>query len=374
MTAVLVVVIVAVVIALGAAWLYFLRMLARRVVGAAPRRRPVEVSVVGETVILPRTIETEAPGNYGLWFGKDYTEHVVVGDVVACDAAAVTRSVVKTSPHLPIGRFNALWTGHTLSSPGDLGVPWSTVDVPLADGGTAPAWLFPSERSPAPWAIHVQGIRTSRLVTMRAVEAAHRAGFASLVITYRGAGDGPVQPASTLGLSEWSDLHDATRYARAEGAPLVVVMAWSMGAGLALELARREPAAVDGLVLICPATNWRKIVQHGAQKAHLPRFVGGAAIRFLSSRVLSRLVGLSHPIDFDRLDWTRPGSVRLPTLVVHSAGDDEIPFELSREFADAHPEYVTLVETKPAPHGWEANVDPAGFSAAIDSWLVRTEN
>lgn len=355
------------------AFVLFLRMLARRVVGVTPRRKPLTVSREGDTVVLPRSVETEAPGHYGLWFGEGFTEHAVVGDVLSTASSTVTRrvdglGVASTAP------FLALWTGHTLAGPAALGIPWQSVSVPLADGTAAPAWFFPAESERAPWAVHVQGIRTSRLVTLRAVEAAQRAGYASLVITYRSAGDGPPAEASALGLSEWADLRDAVEYARSSGATEVTVMAWSMGAGLALELARRDPEAVDSLILICPATNWRRIVRHGAEKAHLPSFVGSAAIAFLASPLLSRLVGLLRPIDFDALDWSRSDALTVPTLVIHSAGDDEIPVELSREFAEAHHELVTLVETKSAPHGWEPNVDPEGFADAISGWSTRIQN
>lgn len=352
----------------------FLRMLGRRVVGVTPRRKPIAVTRTGETVILPRSEETSAAGEYGLWFGDGFAEHARVGEVVATDTTSVTRRLGESTADAPSVSFPALWTGHTLRGPAALGRPWSDVGVPLADGGVAPAWFFPAATDDAPWVIHVQGIRTSRLVTLRGVDAAQEAGYASLVITYRGAGDGPPTEASTLGLTEWADLRDAVRYARANGAQRVTAIAWSMGAGLALELARRDPSALESLVLICPATNWRRIVHHGAAMAHLPRFVGAAAIGFLASPLLRRFVGLSRPIDFNALDWTRPGAVSIPTLVIHSPGDDEIPIELSRDFAAAHADAVRLVETRSAPHGWEPNVDPEGFAGAIGTWFTRIEN
>ena len=74
------------------------------------------------------------------------------------------------------------------------------------------------------------------------------------------------------------------------------------------------------------------------------------------------------PLDFDRLDWSQAEPISVPTLVLHSEGDEEIPFELTKEFAAAHPN-VTVVETAAAPHGWEANVDPERFQSALTSWL-----
>lgn len=352
----------------------FLRMMARRVVAVSRPRKTLEATGDEDAVVLPRSELTEAPGIYGLWFGEDFREHAVIGDPIAIGSSSVSRSVLSASTVLPAEAFSAQWTGHAAAGPDDLNRPWRDVSVPLQGGGTAPAWFFPADSPSAPWAIHVQGIRTSRLVTLRAVEAAQRAGLASLVITYRGAGDGARESASTLGLSEWVDLRDAVAYARAEGAPSVVVVAYSMGAGLALELARQEPLSVDRLVLICPATNWRKIVEHAAAKAHVPRFVATLTLGLMSTPLVSRIVGLRQPIDFNALDWTRPGAVTVPTVVVHSDGDAEIPFALSQEFAQAHPGVVSLIQTKTAPHGWEANVDPAGFDEALRSSLIRLKN
>jgi hypothetical protein len=197
---------------------------------------------------------------------------------------------------------------------------------------------------------------------------AERAGLTSLVVTYRGAGDGPVARVSYLGQREWSDLADAIGFARLHGAPEVFVVAWSMGAGVALELLRREPEAFERLVLVAPATNWSRIVRHGIERAGLPRLVGPMVIWALGSPIGSRIVGMPAPLDFHRLDWTRGYKLSVPTLVLHSQGDDEIPFRLTKEFAAAHPS-VTLVKTPSAPHGWEANVDPELFQSALTSFL-----
>ncbi|MDZ8172423.1 alpha/beta hydrolase family protein [Microbacterium xanthum] len=264
--------------------------------------------------------------------------------------------------------FEAQWTGHTMSGPAEIDPDWEDVTVPLRDGASAPAWLFRGTSLDAPWVIHVQGIRTSRLVTLRSVEVAQTVGLTSLAITYRGSGDGPPASASTLGQREWTDLADAVAYARSRGATSVYVVAWSMGAGLALELLRREPGAFERLAMICPATNWRPIVRHGIHRAGLPKCLAAFTTWVLSSRQGSWLAGAVAPLDFARLNWAQDLEVVLPTLAVHSPGDDEIPFELTERFVDAHPG-VTLIQTAAAPHGWEANVDPRLFRSAVSSWL-----
>lgn len=351
-----------------AAFATLIWMLARRVVGTKPRRKTVAVRGVGDDLELPRTELTVVNGNYGLWFGEGFRQHALIGPVVSSDGDRVIRRVVKSTA--PIGEepFEAQWTGHTISGPAEIDPDWENVTVPLHDGGSAPAWLFQGMSLDAPWVIHVQGIRTSRFVTLRSVEVVQGAGLTSLVITYRGSGDGPPASASALGQREWTDLADAITYARARGATAVYVVAWSMGAGLALELLRHEPRAFDRLALIAPATNWPRIVRRGVERAGMPAFVGFVVTSMLRSRFPSQLFGMPSQLDFDQLDWRRSLATTVPTVVVHSRGDEEIPFELTSQFVSAQPDF-TLVETAAAPHGWEANVDPDRFKSALMSWL-----
>ncbi|MFE7844540.1 alpha/beta hydrolase family protein [Microbacterium sp. NPDC057407] len=351
----------------GVIWL-----LARRIVGVEPRRKTVTVRRVGDDIELPQSGLTVVGGSYGLWFGERFEHHALIGPVVSSDEHRVIRRVLRSTAPLSTQPFEAQWTGHIMSGPAEIDPDWDDVAVPLRDGASAPAWLFRGTDLGGPWVIHVQGIRTSRLVTLRSVEVAQSLGLTSLVITYRGAGDGPTASASMLGQREWSDLADAIAYARSRGAGAVYVVAWSMGAGLALELLRRDPRAFDRLALIAPATHWRGIIRHGVKKASLPGFVASLVTWMLGSRIGSELIGVPSPLNFHRLDWTKNVALPTSTILIHSGGDDEIPFELTSRFVDAHPEII-LVQTIASPHGWEANVDPELFRRALTSWLAAGE-
>lgn len=285
-----------IVIAVGAvillapvAWL--VRTLTLRVVGVKPRRKVITARCIGDEVELPRTVLTTAAGDYGLWFGDGFRDHALVGAVVHSDGEVVVRRLLESTAPVPTEPFPAQWTGHVMHSPAQIDRNWEDVTIPLRDGTSAPAWLFPGHARTGAWVIHVQGIRTSRLVTLRSVEVAQRAGLTSLAITYRGAGDGPAATVSNLGQREWSDLADAIAYARTHGASEVHVVAWSMGAGLALELLRRDPRAFDSLVLIAPATNWKQIIRHGLERGGLPGFFAPVVTYALASRILSRVIG-----------------------------------------------------------------------------------
>lgn len=247
------------------------------------------------------------------------------------------------------------------------------VQVPVA-GGVAPAWeIEPTEggRS-ATWAVHIHGLGSTRAGALRAVAAADELGMTSLVVSYRGDGEAPDgDRVSSLGLREWSDVDAAIGHARDHGAERVVLIGWSLGGAIALQLTERSihRDLIDRLVLIGPVTDWRAAVRQGARQRRLPGWVAAAALRTLSDRRGSARVGLPEPIDFVQLDWTRPERLTVPTLVIHSAGDRHVPLSCSVLFAMANPALVRLIESSPAEHGWEYNVDPRGFTDAVVEFL-----
>lgn len=282
---------------------------------------------------------------------------------------ALLRRVVATRPRHTrealIGKRVLEWP----ASPSEISTTWR--EVPLgpnaADGA---AWYFPGPPESRHWSIHVQGIRTSRHVTLRSVAVLQEAGSHALSVVFPGAGDGPKQRGSSLGVAEWTCVFRAIQFAHKSGAEKVTLVAWSMGTGLALTAARVVPDLIDDVILICPATSWRSIIEHGARRAGLPALAAHVTAAALNSRAMSRLVGMPVPVDVDDLEWSKPGRLSHPTLVIHSRGDDVIPFAHSERFAEAHRSLVRLVETRSAPHGQEADLDPATFRSAIHSHLA----
>lgn len=371
---IIVVVSILVVLAIGLGALTI--VLARRVVmPGSPKLVTIHDSGDG-TVTLADDGKTAHAGEFGLWFGDD--GHALVGPVVSRDeeARTVTRQILAVTAGELSAPSEGRWTGHVIPHPRALERSVDDVEISVP-GGTAPAWLIRPLRasSPATWAIHVHGVRTTRITALRSVPAADELGYTSLVVSFRSDTEGPavLNGASTLGLTEWPDVDAAIAYALQHGAQRVVLFAWSMGASIALQLTEHSAHrdSIAALVLIAPATDWRTAIWHGAQKAHLPKFLGTAAIHALQGRVSSRIVGVPAPIDFDALDYTRPGRLTVPALVIHSDGDQEIPVTLSRRFAEAYPGDVTLTEFPGAAHAWEYNTDAAGFNKAIVSWCAQ---
>jgi uncharacterized protein len=350
-------------------------VLARRVV--MPRQPKLtairDVDLDAGTITLDADRKTLHPGTFGLW--TEGNGHALVGDVVRRNDVeeSVTRQLLEIDGEGLSQAAEGRWTGHVLRSPAVLDRNDREILIPV-DGGTAPAWLIePSEETSTTWAIHIHGVRTTRITALRTVPAADHLGMTSLVVSFRSDTEGPdvLNGASTLGTTEWPDVDAAITYALEHGAERVILFGWSMGASIALLLTERSQhrSAIAGLVLVAPSTDWRAVISHGARKAHLPAFLASAAAGALSGRLSSRIVGLPSPIDLDALDWTRGPRLQIPTLVIHSDGDTEIPVGLSRAFLAANPAQVTLVEIDGAEHAWEYNLDPERFNATIADWV-----
>jgi pimeloyl-ACP methyl ester carboxylesterase len=355
-------------------------LLARRVV--LPRR-PTTVRVheaTREEVVLDADERTVLPGEYGLWLDDDRV-HVRVGAVLPGGAphGRIRRAVLGVEGG-PVGPGLGRFTGHSLGTPDALGAPWREVRIPVQDG-RAPAWLIApggdetTTRDTGVWAVHVHGIRTTRVTALRSVPAARALGWTSLVPSFRDDGEGPATPyrASSLGQAEWHDVDEAVAYALAAGATRVVVVGWSLGAQIAMLLATRSVhrAAIAGLVLVAPVTDWRAAIRAGIVRAHLPGALAHLAAWALGSPLLSRVAGMRAPVDLDALDWTTGREELPPCLVIHSRGDAEVPIAVTRAFVAASGGRAELVEFPPTVHAWEYNVDPERFDEAVAAWAAR---
>lgn len=273
------------------------------------------------------------------------------------------------------GHHHGGWTGHVHPDPEALSLRFREVQVPVA-GGVAPAWeIEPGGRGrSATWAVHIHGVGATRAGALGAVAATDALGMTSLVVSYRGDGEAPDADGgrlSSLGMREWSDVDAAIGHARDHGAERIVLVGWSLGAAIALQLTERSAHrdAIDRLVLVGPVTDGRAAIRQCARERRLPGWIAASAIRALSDERRSRRVGLPEPIDFARLDWTRPERLTVPALVIHAPGDRQVPHSSSVLFAMANPALVRLIESPPAERGREDDVDPQWFTDAVVEFL-----
>jgi len=366
--------------ALGLAATSVAAYFARRLVTPTPERvDDTVILAVGEgTVTLRDTEDTVAPGRYGLWLDGG-AGHARVGPVVDQDlrARTVTRSLLGLDRgELRPGpaRWNQYFYAGTPAAA--LGLPYQDIEIG-SELGPMPAWLVPAAAAGASrrWAVLVHGRGATREECLRALPVLQRLGFTSLVVAYRNDRDAPATPRGRyhLGDREWSDVEAAVHRAVEGGAEEVVLVGWSMGAAMALQVASRSPAAsvVRGLVLDAPVLDWRAVMAHLARVVRLPPPVGRLGEAMLGHSWAWRLAGVEAPVDFDRLDWVaRAEQLQIPLLVLHSEDDELVPCEPSRRLAAARPDLVTFVPSRGARHTKEWNVDPEGWEAAVARFLL----
>ncbi|MDX2375351.1 alpha/beta fold hydrolase [Microbacterium sp. LRZ72] len=352
--------------------------LARRVV--TPAVRQADTVLLGldtnaQTVTLSRTPDTRLPGRYGL-FTSGSASYLKVGTVLSETDTAVTRKLlthIAPDAHLSP---QAAFSGWYFDQPEQLHLAYSSeaISTPV---GECPAWLFPPEPDSAAqdvWVIHIHGRGTTRAEALRAVPVFHDLGITNLLVSYRNDGEAPSSRHGTytLGATEWRDVDAAIAFARERGARRIVLMGWSMGGAVALQLAltsaHRE--SITALILDSPAIDWGVVLRHQAGLHRLPRPLVGLTLGALGSRWARPVRGGGEPIPFDRLDViARAGELRHPMLILHSEDDGFVPADASHELARARPDLVALESFRTARHTKLWNFDEKRWSAAISSWL-----
>ncbi len=356
-----------------------LRM-ARRVVAPAPRERDtriVDLDTAAQTITLSRTPDTRLPGRYGL--ATEGTQaYVKLGTVLAETDTTVTRKLLTQIDDSSQLEAEATFSGWYFDRPEQLHIPFTSelIGSPL---GPCPAWLFPAPEAEAStshtWVIQVHGRGTTRAETLRAVPVFHGLGMTTLVVSYRNDGEAPRSRAGTYGLggTEWRDVDAAVSFARRHGAKRVVLMGWSMGGAIVLQLSLNSvhSGVIAGIVLDSPVTDWRIVLEYQAKLLHLPTPVSELALGALQSDFSGIFAGTDAPISFDELDATsRANELHHPILILHSDDDSFVPSAGSHRLAAERPDLVTLESFSVARHTKLWNYDERRWAQAITSWLA----
>ena len=355
----------------------FAVVMARKIVKRGPKDyRRAELTDDGRGVRIALDDYTKAPGDFGVFdpVAESYTR---VGEVMLIDE---DQKYVERQIHPPGSGPACLgplvdWTPDVFFEPSAVGGRFEEVDIPTAYGA-APAWLFEGKDTDT-WVIHIHGSWTDRSIMFRDVHAFSPLGFTSLVPSFRSDLDvsPPQVELSHLGQTEWRDVESAVAYAVAQGARRIILSGWSMGGTIALLTAERSAYRdrIVGIVLVGPVTSWRKTITAGAARAGVPAVGAGLVMCLLQAPPFARMLGLEEPIDFNALEWVDvPNRVAVPTLVLHSSTDQEVPWEISAAFQRANPETVTLIPLPEAHHTQEWNASPRTFTNELTSWVSKT--
>lgn len=359
---------------------------ARQVVTPARYRTPdTEILAVIDAdgdapqIVLGATADTTVPGRYGIWFDGG-TSFAQIGEITEYEPGegTVTRELGRVHSGDITTAANGTWTGTQTIDPEDLGLAVQEQQIPI-EGGAAPAWFFPGSgvNGERLTAILIHGRGATRAECLRAVPALQGLGFSCLVISYRNDGEAPatVDGRYALGDTEWFDVEAAILHALAAGAEGIVLVGFSMGGAIALQTTDRSVNArhIRALVLDGPVINWVDVLAHHAQLHRIPPHVGRFGQWLLTNKAGRWMTGLASPLNLKSMDWVeRADQLRTPTLIIHSADDEFVPYGPSAALAEANPEMVTLERFTVARHTKEFNVDPERWNKAVTGWLERT--
>jgi pimeloyl-ACP methyl ester carboxylesterase len=352
--------------------------MARKIVKRGPKDyRRAELTDDGRRIRIDLDDYTKAPGDFGV-FDPTSESYTRVGEITLIDEVQkyVERRIEPPGSGPVLLGPLVDWTPDVFFEPSAAaGGHHEEVDIPTAYGA-APGWLFEGENRDV-WVIHIHGSWTDRAIMLRDVHAFRPLGFTSLVPSFRSDPEvRPVQPESShLGQTEWLDVESAVAYAAARGARRIILSGWSMGGTIALLTAERSAYRdrIAGIVLVGPVTSWRKTITAGAARAGVPAIGAGLVMGLLQTPPFARMLGLEEAIDFDVLEWAdAPNRVAVPTLVLHSPADQEVPWEISAAFQRANPRTVTLIPMPEAHHTQEWNASPRIFADELTRWVTET--
>lgn len=335
------------------------------------------------TITLDVTEETILSGRYGIWTDNG-RGHLRVGGIVRIDLPE--RRVTRRLESVDVGAARpgpARWNGFYYGQRPDLSLGLPTTDVLVTtDIGVLPAWLVPAEAGAdggheddrSRWAICLHGRGGTREECLRAVPVLHRLGITTLIPCYRNDAGAPPSPDGryNLGLSEWRDADAAVRFALAHGASDVILVGWSMGAAISLQMLDRSPMAnhVSALVFDGPVIDWGDVIAHHARLARVPRPLTDLTRALLGARWARRLVGVHEPLDVADTNWQhRSGELRHRMLIIHSLEDDFVPVGPATALAAARPDIVRFEAWPASAHTKEWNTDPDRWQAVVADFL-----
>lgn len=199
-------------------------------------------------------------------------------------------------------------------TPGDYRLAAEEITVRTDDGLRLAGWLIPRPGAPAVILLHGYPAEKGDMVPLAAALAPHLTTLL-LDLRYFGRSEGG---ATTLGHRERRDLERAIDLLATRGHPVVGVFGFSLGGAIALTTAAQDPR-IRAVAAYAPFADLRALGHD------LYRWMGPLRRPFVG------LMLVWARLTFGR-DITEPSPARaaaalaIPVLLVHSRGDEQIPF------------------------------------------------
>ena len=241
--------------------------------------------------------------------------------------------------YLAVGLLVVLWMTSPSrrspeATPASFGLGYRDVEFPSTDGVRLSAWWVPVEGSLRA-AVFVPGWSGYKFDEhlLQTLPVYHDAGYSVLLLDLRAQGESD-GTRRTLGYREVRDVRGALAWLQRQGFRLdqIVLHGWSMGGATALRAA--------------PGTGVAAVVEEAAY-ADLPLLLMGEIPDFVRFGRLLRpailLAGRLFP-DFDpwdvvpKMEAAKLSDEGVPLLIIHSTGDEIVPYEHARILTAAHPD------------------------------------
>ena len=246
------------------------------------------------------------------------------------------------------------------------GLPFEeiAVETPI---GPAPAWYVPGAPDAKLGAVFVHGIGGAREDGYPYLRELHAAGLPVLMMTYRNDAGAPAsgEHLRLFGLTEWEDLDAAVTTLRGRGVERVVLVAASMGGGIAGQfLARSEQSdAVAALVLDAPALDFPMVIRHITDRLGLP-------LRSLGARLAIPAFAISHGVNMGQAQVLPVvASFDGPILLFHGANDRIVPPAISFDLLRMRQGNTTFLHTS-GDHLQSQREAPERFSTLLRDFLA----
>ena len=255
---------------------------------------------------------------------------VAGASVLTLLAPVVAEAIATLPPFFPSAAGTAL---------DDLELPYEDVEFPTSDGLVLRGWFVPAENPDAPAVLYAPATARDQRSGLSLVPELRRAGFHSLLFSYRGHGisDG-ARGKFTYGSSESLDVDAAVGYlSETRGIDKIAVIGHSAGAVSGI-LSGARNATVGAVVAVAPFTCIDDIWQTN-RPALVPRAVLNWTLRLSEKwRGFSR----SEVCPVEVIDRIAPR----PLLLIHGLEDKRITEDQAREIFEAarEPKSLWLVE------------------------------
>lgn len=331
----------------------------------------VPVGRRGNDIYLAASAETLSKGVVGVVPILPNKGHAVLGER-SIAGTLVKRQVLQERGLLPNGSIAWVSTFVYNGTPAQLGVEYENTVV-KTDVGDMPAWFIPAIHGDSDAiAIVIHGHGGQRAQALRMLPALMRSGVASLFVTFRNAYGAPRvgKGYHTLGDEEADDAIAALHWAKERGFKRAVLYGFSMGGNIALcalQRAEHHPIPVTGVLLDCPALDWRDVIQSNGIRYGLPKFLARHVGKF-TELIVTRRSGQ----DFGAVDQLAAApKFNVPMLLWHGTRDRTIPVRQSDKLAQLRPDLIEYHRVEGAKHIRCWNLDPKGYDEALERFIEK---